>query len=220
MAARAGTERHDYRWATQLIEPNTLLSRISVLKPKGRRTLLAIAGPPGAGKSTLAETLVSALGETAALVPMDGFHIDNRILERRGLLTRKGAPETFDSSGFLAMVRRLAEDDEVYIPTFDRTKDIAVAGADVVGPEQSIAVVEGNYLLLGIAPWRGLGDLWDFSVFLDVPMEVLRQRLVQRWLDQGLDSGSAVRRAEVNDLPNARLVRNWSAAADSVFRTV
>jgi len=203
-----------------LIEPNTLLSRISVLKPKGRRTLLAIAGPPGAGKSTLAETLISALGETAALVPMDGFHIDNRILERRGLLTRKGAPETFDSSGFLAMVRRLAEDDEVYIPTFDRTKDIAVAGADVVGPEQSIAVVEGNYLLLGIAPWRGLGDLWDFSVFLDVPMEVLRQRLVQRWLDQGLDSGSAVHRAEVNDLPNARLVRNWSAAADSVFRTV
>ena len=220
MAVRAGTERHDYRWATKLIEPNTLLSRISVLKPKGRRTLLAIAGPPGAGKSTLAETLVSALGETAALVPMDGFHIDNRILERRGLLTRKGAPETFDSSGFLAMVRRLAEDDEVYIPTFDRTKDIAVAGADVVGQEQSIAVVEGNYLLLGIAPWRGLGDLWDFSVFLDVPMEVLRQRLVQRWRDQGLDSGSAVRRAEVNDLPNARLVRNWSAAADSVFRTV
>lgn len=182
--------------------------------------MIAVAGPPCAGKSTLAETLVNKLGETAALVPMDGFHIDNRILERRGLLARKGAPETFDSSGFIGMVRRLAVDDEVYIPTFDRTKDIAVAGAEVVGPEQSIAVVEGNYLLLGIAPWQGLGDLWDFSVFLDVPMEVLRQRLVQRWLNQGLDSGSAVRRAEVNDLPNARLVRNRSAAADSVFRTV
>ncbi len=202
-----------------LIKPNALASRAAALTPKGRRTLVAVAGPPGAGKSTLAESLVRTLGDTAALVPMDGFHFDNRILEQRGLLSRKGSPETFDSAGFVAMVKRLAAEDEVVIPTFDRVNDIAVAGAEVVGPEQSISVVEGNYLLLKAMPWHELDGYWDLTVFLDVPMEVLRQRLVRRWLDHGLEPEGAALRAEANDLPNARLVQSRRSEADVLIRT-
>ena len=213
---RGGLPEHS--WTVELMDLNGLVSRVTALRPKGRRALVAIAGPPGAGKSTLAEELVHRLGATAALVPMDGFHIDNRILEQRGLLPRKGAPATFDSAGFLAMVRRLAMEDEVIIPTFDRTSDIAIAGAITVGPEAAIAVVEGNYLLLDAPPWRELKEFWDFSVYLDVPMKELRERLVQRWLDHGLDIGSAVLRAEANDLPNARLVQSQSTVADASIR--
>ena len=202
----------------ELIDFETLVSRSAALRPKRRRALVAIAGPPGAGKSTLAEELVHALGKTAALVPMDGFHLDNRILEQRELLRRKGAPESFDSAGFLAMVRRLATEEEVIVPTFDRSMDIAIAGAETVGPDKSIAVVEGNYLLLKTMPWRELGGLWDFSVFLDVPMEELKERLVQRWLDHGLEFEDAVLRAEANDLPNARFVHGQSAIADASMR--
>ncbi len=199
-----------------MIHSDDLASRAAALRPKGRRTLVGIAGPPGAGKSTLAEALVRTLGNRAALVEMDGFHLDNRILEMRGLLTRKGSPATFDSTGFLTTVRRLAVEDEVIIPTFDRARDIAVAGSAVIGPEKSIAVVEGNYLLLNHLPWSELSGLWDFGVFLDVPLDELRQRLVCRWLDHGLDRESAVHRAEANDLPNARLVQSQSVKTDTM----
>ena len=201
------------------VDPDTLAVRVAALEPKGRRTLVAVAGPPGAGKSTFAGALVSALGKTAALVPMDGFHIDNRILETRGLLPRKGAPETFDAAGFLTAVNRLATEDEVMIPAFDRTRDIAIAGATVVSPGKSIVVVEGNYLLLKAPPWHDLKSHWDFSVFLDVPTKELRRRLVHRWQDYGLCYESAILRAESNDLPNARLVNDQSARADAVVRS-
>ena len=113
--------------------------------------------PPAAGKSTLAAELVTRLNagdEIASLVPMDGFHLDNLILQKRGLLDRKGAPETFDGIGFVRMIERLGRDAEVVIPTFDRARDIAIAGAAVVGPQHRIAVVEGNYLCRRRLPER------------------------------------------------------------------
>ncbi len=200
---------------TDLIE--TLAARISALPSPSVRHRVAIVGPPGAGKSTLAEALVARLNrdaQVAALVPMDGFHLDNRILDARGLRARKGAPETFDAAGFVRMVERLDTEPEVVIPVFDRARDIAIAGASVVTPDHRIAVVEGNYLLLSEAPWNRLAAAWDLSVALRPPVEVLRARLIERWLAHGHDPDAARARAEGNDLANARRVLNDSLPAD------
>jgi fructokinase len=205
--------------AADLVEG--LADRILALPPAPLRLRVAVAGPPGAGKSTLAAVLVDRLnrdGPVAALVPMDGFHLDNAILDARGLRARKGAPETFDALGVLRMVERLDRDAEVVIPGFDRARDIAIAGAAVVGAECRIAVVEGNYLLLDEAPWRDLRPLWDLSVMLSPPVEVLRARLIDRWLTHGHDPAAAEARAMGNDIPNALRVIGGSLPADIVLR--
>lgn len=178
-------------------------------KASGRqRLIVAIAGPPGAGKSTLAETLLPLLSEGQAVaVAMDGFHYDNAILEARGLAARKGAPETFDFEGFRHMLERLRKADaEVAAPLFDRKADLARAGAMPVPAEARFVIVEGNYLLLDESPWYGLSPLFDVTVWLDVPSSELERRLVQRWLDHGLSPEEARVRAFTNDLPNAERV--------------
>jgi len=181
------------------------------------RVLVAIAGPPGAGKSTTAEALAAQI-EGAVVVPMDGFHLDNAVLAARGLLARKGAPETFDMAGFATMVSRLRGQDEVVIPVFDRSRDIAVAGARVIGPEARVLLIEGNYLLLDEAPWCDLASFWDVTIAIDVPIAVLEARLTQRWLDHGLDADAARARAMGNDIPNARRVVAGSTPADVILR--
>jgi len=181
------------------------------------RVLVAIAGPPGSGKSTTAEALAAQIAG-AVVVPMDGFHLDNAVLAARGLLARKGAPETFDVAGFATMVSRLRGQDEVTIPVFDRTRDIAVAGARVIGPDAQVLLIEGNYLLLDEAPWRDLAPFWDVTIAIDVPIAVLEARLTQRWLDHGLDEAAARARAMGNDIPNARRVVAGSSRADIALR--
>ncbi len=182
------------------------------------RLLVALAGAPGAGKSTVAADLVARLGPDAALVPMDGYHLDNAILDARGRRFEKGSPDTFDVAGFAAMLRRLKTGDEVIIPVFDRDIDLSRGSARVVGPEARIAVVEGNYLLLRDAPWNSLAGLWDLTVFLDVPEAELERRLIARWLHYGLDPQAARHRAGANDLPNARIVVARSVPAQLVLK--
>lgn len=186
-----------------------LAGRIEALPSRGRRLLAAIAGPPGSGKSTLADAIVAELrrrGHDAVLMPMDGFHLDNRLLEPRGLLPRKGAPETFDFGGFSTAVRRVRDEASVILPVFDRSREIAIAGAEEIRPETRIVVVEGNYLCLDEAPWRDLAAFWDFSVFLDVPTAELEHRLVDRWLSFGFDPDAARAKAQGNDLANAKRI--------------
>jgi fructokinase len=191
---------------------------LNALPPNtGARQIIAIAAAPGAGKSTLAEAVVAALvarGTAAALVPMDGFHLDNKILEARGLLARKGAPQTFDAHGFAALIARLKHEDEVFVPVFDRPRDLAIAGAARIGGEHGVVVVEGNYLLLNQAPWSRLAAFWDLSVWINVPLAVLEARLIQRWLDHGLSQADAEARARGNDLANAALVIEHRTPAD------
>ncbi|KPP87086.1 MAG: Panthothenate kinase [Rhodobacteraceae bacterium HLUCCA08] len=184
------------------------------------RLMVAIAGPPGSGKSTLASGLRRRLTDQkvpSEVVPMDGFHLDNAVLEARGLLPRKGAPETFDSEGFVQAIRRLRGGGEVVLPTFDRTRDLSVAGALVVAPDIQVVIVEGNYLLLDELPWRNLERLWDIGVRLDVPLADLRGRLIQRWLSHGFSRPVAVRRAEANDIPNAERILSRALPAEIVI---
>lgn len=185
------------------------------------RQLVAVAGPPGAGKSTVAALAQNALhrcGIPAGLMSMDGFHYDNRILIARDMLPRKGAPETFDLPGFHAMLHRLRVEDEVAVPEFDRTLDKSIAACSLVTPDQRVVIVEGNYLLLNEPGWMNLRDLWALTVFLDVPSTTLEARLLDRWTGLGLPRDEAERRAFANDIPNAwRVVRN-SGAADLILR--
>jgi pantothenate kinase len=190
-------------------------------KGAGRgRVMVAIAGPPGAGKSSLSEKLLPLLPQgAAAIVSMDGFHLDNAVLEARGMLARKGAPETFDFSGFRHVLERLrSADEEVAVPLFDRSADLARANAVIVAPEVKFVVVEGNYLLLEEGPWYGLAPLFDFSIFIEVPRGELARRLVQRWVDHGLSAEAARERAFSNDMANVERVLAARRQADLVFR--
>nr|WP_316652043.1 nucleoside triphosphate hydrolase [uncultured Gellertiella sp.] len=195
------------------------LARVLVAAAEGRsRFLVAIAGPPGSGKSTLAEQVVGRLktrGERAVVLPMDGFHMDNGLLEAAGLLARKGAPETFDVRGLKDSLTAVkAGEADVLVPVFDRARELAIAAARRVSCEDRIVVAEGNYLLLQQGAWSGLLSLFDFTVLIRVPMGELERRLTQRW--QGFDYESCAVKAKLegNDLPNARVVLSQSAAPD------
>lgn len=193
-------------------EGRALVERINALP--GDRVLVAVAGPPGSGKSTLAAALATAL-PSAVLVPMDGFHLDDSILSARGLLSRKGAPETFDAAGFTALVSRLrVPSSEVIFPIFDRTRELSLAGAGVVEPSHRIVVIEGNYLLLNRSPWSNA--VYDLKVRLDVPEHEIRRRLERRWQRLGKDE-QGVKAHLSNDLANASVVITESTAADVVF---
>lgn len=200
---------------------NLLADQVHALRDDGRRVLLAITGAPGSGKSTLAEELARRLRlqrVATTVVPMDGFHLDNGVLEPLGLLSRKGAPETFDAAGFVHMVSRIKRGETVYAPVFDRPRDIAIAGARTIAGDCPVVVFEGNYLLMQEAPWDQLLPLWDLSAWLEVDLPDLRARLIQRWLSHGLSRAAATRRAEGNDLKNAERIQQTLGPADIVLR--
>ncbi|SDE02773.1 nucleoside/nucleotide kinase family protein [Limimaricola pyoseonensis] len=199
---------------------NAMADRVHDLAGRKPRVIVGIAGAPGSGKSTLAEELGRRLERqklSSRVVPMDGFHLDNRLLDARGLRTRKGAPETFDARGFIVLMRRLARGEEVVAPVFERTRDIAIAGAQLVETDTRVVIVEGNYLLFDEAPWSELAGLWDLSAYLDVPIADLRARLIARWLGHNLSRAAATQRAMHNDVPNAQRVIDRALPADLVF---
>ncbi len=197
---------------------------VEIVSARGReaRHITAIAGPPGSGKSTVAERLVETLNArdpgSAAVFPMDGYHFDDAVLDERGWKARKGAPHTFDVGGFSAMLERLRAnaEDEIAVPVFDRRIEIARNAARFIPKTVRHLIAEGNYLLLDEAPWTDLK--FDTTVFLDVPMEELERRLRERWRQL---VGEELRvKLEENDLPNARLVVENSRSSDFVLRNV
>lgn len=199
------------------ISVEDLVARI-VDRGRTQRSITAVCGPPGAGKSTLSDELAAQLNArdegSAAVFPMDGYHFDDLILNARGWRPRKGAPHTFDVGGFRHMLMRLKqnEEDEIAVPVFDRSIEIARNSARVIPRSVRHLIVEGNYLLLDEAPWRDLGPLFDTTVFLNVPLTELERRLAERWQD--LSETDSKAKLEENDLPNARQVVSGSLPAE------
>lgn len=185
---------------------------------RAQRFIVAIAGPPGSGKSTLAERLHEVLPEgSSAIIPMDGFHFDDIVLNGRGLRSRKGAPDTFDYAGFAALLKRIRTvEPDIAIPVFDRSMELSRAAAAIVGSGVKFILVEGNYLLLDEEPWSGLAGLFDFSIFVDVPRAELERRLMERWRGHGKSDEDARAWITSNDLPNIERVLARRRKADFV----
>ena len=189
----------------------------------GARRLIGIAGAPGSGKSTVADALADRLNAEApgraGVLPMDGYHFDDGVLAARGLLARKGAPETFDVGGLRHMLGRLRAngEDEIAVPVFDRALEISRAGARLIARRTEVLVVEGNYLLLALAPWAGLHVAFDMTVMIRVGEDVLRQRLEARWQGYGLSPAQMRAKLDDNDLPNGRHLIANSVTADWVL---
>jgi len=137
---------------------------------------------------------------------------------QRHLTDRKGAPDTFDVAGFVHLIKRLVSlEDNVVIPTFDRNKDLCIAGSQVVSISDRVLIVEGNYLLLKEGLWAGLSQFWDQTIFINPGIDVLEERLIKRWLEYGLEPEAAKLRALGNDIPNAHCVVEHSVDADQTL---
>ncbi len=197
---------------------DALVERAQRLVSAPHRALLGLCGPPGAGKSSLAVELVRRLGPEAVAVPLDGFHLQDAELERLGRLDRKGAPDTFDVDGYVALLRRIRQDPDraVYAPGFDRDREVSLAGAIAVLPEHRVVVTEGNYLLLDRPGWGEvrpeLAECW----YLDGDDGLRRRRLVERHVRHGRSHRAAEAWVAATDDPNARLVASTREAADLV----
>lgn len=199
-----------------------LVGRASALRSR-ERALLGICGAPAAGKSTMAERLVAALGQSAIHIGMDGFHLAQVELNRLGRTERKGAPDTFDAAGYVNLLRRLRlrpPDEVVYAPGFRRDLEEPIAGAVPVPPEIRLIVTEGNYLLLADPPWQHVRELLDEVWFLDPPEDDRRQWLIDRHRAYGRTLAEARERTYGSDERNAALINATRSAADLVVPVV
>jgi pantothenate kinase len=203
---------------TRPITVEALAARL--IAAQGPRQIIAIAGAPGSGKSTVAARLEGMLNASrpglASILPMDGFHYDDDLLQTLGRKQRKGAPDTFDVGGFYHVLKRMRAGDEeaVAVPVFDRDLEISRGGARLIARDVPIVIVEGNYILLGDKPWNSLKPLFDISVMVQCSEETLRQRLTARWEGYDLPEAEIRCRVDENDMPNGRFVKTASVAAD------
>jgi len=191
-----------------------LVERARTLIVPGERRLLGITGAPAAGKSTLAGSLVAALAPEAVLVPMDGFHLAATQLRRLGRLDRKGAPDTFDAAGYLALLQRLRDraEDVVYAPEFRREIEEPIAGAIAVPREVPLAITEGNYLLY----WNDVRELLDEVWFVDLDEPTRLARLIERHMAYGRTRAEAEQRTYGSDQRNAELIMATRMNADLI----
>jgi len=201
--------------------PASARIRARELVKRSGRALLGLVGPPGSGKSTLAAALQAEFADVAQVVPMDGFHLANVELERLGRRARKGAPDTFDSAGYVALLKRLlaqADDEIVYAPEFRREIEEPIANAIPVFARTQLVITEGNYLLLEDGSWAEVKGLLDEIWYVDVDDALRVDRLTQRHEQFGRSADEAAAWVASTDEPNARLIEASRARASFVFR--
>lgn len=202
----------------QLVSENVITAARKLVGDGSQRCMLGIVGAPAAGKSTLADALVHLLGDQAVNVPMDGFHLAERQLSRLGLADRKGAPGTFDVSGFVALLARIrngfGHEDLVYAPVFEREIGEPIAGAIAVDPATPLVITEGNYLLMEESPWSDIVPLLDEVWYLDIADDLREDWLAARHVHHGRTQAEAWAWIVHNDRPNAAQVNASSSRAD------
>ena len=194
------------------------LRQVILDRGQSKRSLTALAGPPASGKSHIANALCRDLNkyspDSAVVLPMDGYHLDDTLLEKQGMRDRKGAPHTFDIAGFIHILQRISLGDEIDIavPVFDRSLELSRAAGRLIPRTARHILVEGNYLLLDQPEWRDLAGFFTTTVMITAPRSLLERRLMQRW--QNLSPTQAREKCESNDLPNADLVMNSSMSTE------
>jgi pantothenate kinase len=195
-----------------------LIARARALATSTPRALLGIVGAPGSGKSTLARRIADEVGEAARLVPMDGFHLAGAELHRLGRQDRKGAVDTFDAAGYVALLRRLRDpvEEVVYVPEFRREIEEPIAGAIAVPRTTRLVVTEGNYLLVDDGPWGAVRGLLDETWFVAPDDGVRIERLVARHVAHGRTPEAARAWTLGTDQRNAEMVALTRGRADVV----
>jgi pantothenate kinase len=203
-----------------VMDVEDLIESARALISPGRRRILGITGAPGSGKSTLGETIASALGDQAVLVGLDGFHLANRELDRLGRRDRKGATDTFDAAGYVNLLRRLRsrEDEVVYAALFDRGLEESIACAVPVPRDIPLIVTEGNYLLVEGTVWGPVRELLDECWYLEPGEEVRLDRLVARHMSFGRSAEEAYERSRGSDQRNAELIHGTRTTAHRILR--
>ena len=201
--------------------PDSYLLRLREMLKAGSRKIIGLVGPPGAGKSTVGLALREAFRDISQIVPMDGFHLANVELARLGRSHRKGAPDTFDSAGYVDLLKRLRSqsgDEIIYAPEFRREIEEPIAGAIPIFPETQLLITEGNYLLLDEGHWKKVPDYLDEIWYVEVDDALRIERLAGRHEQFGRTREEAVAWVNNTDEPNARLIETGKVRADLLFR--
>jgi pantothenate kinase len=191
-----------------------------ITKKTDKRVIIGVVGKPGAGKSTLTSYLIDHLPKNSvSLVPMDGYHLSNQQLSRLDLANKKGAFNTFDADGYIALLKRINNefDKDIYFPVFHREIEESYSADGVVPARTKLILTEGNYLLFDQAGWENVISELTETWYINIEDKLRIDRLVKRHEFYGKSKEAAIAWANASDETNAKIVEATSIRADVVI---